>query len=490
MNETQLIKTVKSTVAKYSMLKPGEAVLVGISGGADSIALIHILMKLSHDFDLRLAIAHLNHSLRGEESDRDAEFVMSVAENLNLRRYIKKIDVKKFSKYHKLSIEEAGRILRHKFLNDTALLHGFDKIALGHQKDDTAETVLINILRGSGPQGISGIPPKRDMFIRPLINVRRSDIECFLQAENISFMTDSSNNDPRYLRNRIRNSLIPLLAFDYNSDIVENLSRMAEIFRDEQSWLESIILALFERTKLSEENAHIQLSIPDLKNMPSAAARRIIRKAVQELKGNLNGIGFKHMDAILKLIDSENKKNLVDFPGPVRIKRENDKLIIIRCKNKGRIRCNDIKQPLFEYDINGPQTIFIKEIDHLLQLTELSSNQVIALKKSNFFTSDPNEAYIDMVSLCYPISVRTFRAGDRFRPLGLTGFQKLKKFFINNKVPLSERKKIPILECSGKIIWVAGYRIDDSVKVLSSTKRVLKASLLSRSFFKEQVFLA
>lgn len=485
MKITGLIKAVKATIIKHSMLEPGDSVLAGVSGGADSIALVYILLKLSPELGLRLGIAHFDHGLRTGESDRDAEFVASVAKNLNLPCYSKKANVKKFSIHHKLSIEEAGRILRHKFLSETARKNGFDKIALGHQKDDMAETVLINILRGSGPRGISGIPPKRDMVIRPLTDISRSDIEYFLQSENIAHITDSSNMDTRFLRNRIRHCLIPLLASEYNSEIVENLNRTAEIIRDEQTWLDSMTDPLFKKIQLPGDLLHIRLSIPELKKMPLAAARRIIRKAVFEIKGNLHGVGFKHMDAVLELIISENKNFQIDFPGPVRIRRENTTLEIVRRNNQGRgktvTRQNGIQEPLFEYVITNPQTVFVRETDQLIQLTELSSHEVSWLKKSNSYAADPKEAYMDMVSLCYPLLVRSFRPGDRFRPLGLSGFQKLKKFFIDRKVPFSQRKNIPILECSGKIIWVAGYRIDDAVKIKSSTQKVLKAKLLSRS---------
>ncbi len=485
MESIRLIKAVKETVIKHSMFKYGDAVLAGVSGGADSVALVHILLKLLPEFDLHMGIAHFDHGLRSAESDRDAEFVLSVANKLNLPCYSKKVDVKKFSTQHKLSTEEAGRILRHNFLTETAREHGFDKIALGHQKNDMAETVLINILRGSGPQGISGIPPKRDMIIRPLINISRSDIEYFLRSENIAHITDSSNMDPRFLRNRIRNRLIPLLASEYNSEIIETLNRTAEILRDEQNWLDSMIDPLFEKIKLPADNANVTISIPELRKIPIAAAKRIIRKAVFEVKGNLHGVGFRHMDAILELITSDNKKNQFDLPGRVGIKREKDMLVIIRRKNKGRVKCisehNGMQHSLFEYQIGGPQTVVIKEIGQLIQLTELSSIQVLCLKETKFYAVDPQEAYMDMASICYPLIVRSFRPGDRFSPLGLSGFQKLKKFFINNKIPFAQRKSIPILECSGKIIWVAGYRIDDSVKVKPYTQKVLKARLLKSS---------
>jgi tRNA(Ile)-lysidine synthase len=247
-----------------------------------------------------------------------------------------------------------------------------------------------------------------------------------------------------------------------------------------------VVDPLFQEIQLPGDNSNIRLLIPELKKIPIAAARRIIRKAVFEVKGNLHGVGFRHMDAILELINSENKTFQLDFPGPVRIKCKNDTLEIVRRKNKGRInnhtRQNGIQQTWFEYIITNPQTVFVRETDQLIYLTELSSREVSWLKKSNSYAvTDPKEAYMDMVSLCYPLLVRSFRPGDRFRPLGLSGFQKLKKFFINNKVPFSHRKNIPILECSGKIIWIAGYQIDDSVKIKSSTQKVLKARLLRRT---------
>lgn len=485
MEISGMIKAVKETAIKHSMFNLGDAILAGVSGGADSIALVHILLKLSPEFNLSLGIAHFDHELRAAESERDAEFVSSFAHKMNLPFYSEKADVKKYSSQHKLSIEEAGRILRYQFLSRTAREHGFNKIALGHQKEDTAETFLINILRGSGPQGLSSIPPKRGIFIRPLINLNRSDIECFIRSESMEHIIDSSNMDPKFLRNRIRHYLIPFLASEYNPEIVEILNRTAEILRDEQIWLDSLTGKLFERTRVQSDDANIRLSIPELLKMPIAAARRIIRKSVLEIKGNLNGVGFTHMDAVFELINNNKCEKELDFPGPVRIKREKDILVIIRRKNRGRVKRQpdhfDRQLCAFEYRIMGPQTLYIKETDQCIQLSELSSTEILELKKSNFQNVNPREAYMDMASIGYPLVVRSFRSGDHFSPLGLSGFQKLKKFFINNKLPSSERKKIPILEFSEKIVWVAGYRIDDSVKVTPLTQKVLKASLLKAS---------
>lgn len=482
---TELINTVKNTLIRHSMVRHGDAILVALSGGADSIALVHILLNLSPEFDLRLGIAHLNHSMRAAESDRDADFVKSTADKLNLPCFIKKVDVNHYATHHKLSIEEAGRILRHQFLNETAREHGFNKIALGHHKNDMAETVLLNILRGTGPQGISGIPPVRGLLIRPLINISRSDIENYLSCENISHITDSSNMDPQFLRNRIRHGLIPLLVSEFNPEIVETLNHTAEIIRDEQRWIDSLTDCYVENVKLPGDRSKTILSIPELKKLPLGAIRRIIRKVISETKGNLQGVGFKHMDAVLEIILSKKPKNQVDVPGMVRIKREHDGLEFVRRRNRGKIKGlrNSYETGLspFEYRIDRPQTVYIKEIDQSIQLAEMSAQQVLWLKKTRGYTITCQEAYMDMASISYPLMVRSFRPGDRFTPMGLSGSQKVKKFFINHKVPFPVRKNIPILECAGKIIWVGGYRIDDSVKVKESTQKVLKARLLSTS---------
>ncbi len=487
METKEIIEQVNATILKHDMIKTGDHVLMGVSGGADSIGMVHILLMLcSAELNIQLGIAHFDHGLRGTQSQRDAGFVDGVARKFNLPFYLEKEDISKFSIDHKLSVEEAGRTLRYQFLFKTAADHGFDKIALGHNRNDMAETVLMNIFRGSGPQGIAGIPPKRGMIIRPLIDILKSDIETFVDRENIAFVTDSSNNDLCFLRNQIRLELIPLLASSYNSDIVETLSRTAEIFREEQSWIDTIINPLFESVRLDEDEPNIALSIPDLKKTPLAASRRIIRKAIFQVKGNLQGVGFKHMDAIFELMLSPHGKNkILDLPGPIKIKREHARLIIVRRKNSGRTHSNSHDNmrnfPGFSYQINEPGSVYIKEIDYWIELEPISADQVHRLKQLNVITETGQEAYMDMSRAGFPITIRSWSPEDRFSPLGLRGTQKVKKFLSNNKVPLSKRKTIAILEHAGCIIWVAGFRIDNCVRIKTDSEKVLKARLFKRS---------
>jgi tRNA(Ile)-lysidine synthase len=472
------------------MIKQGDAVLIGVSGGADSIALVHVMLEFCSVLDLHLGIAHFDHGLRLTESERDARFVRRIANKLNLPFYFEKMDIKKFSMDYKMSIEEAGRTARYNFLRKTACRHSFDKIALGHHKDDMAETILMNILRGSGPQGIAGIPAKRDIIIRPLIGVRKSDIKEFLSKKNIVYATDSSNMDPSFLRNRIRLKLIPLLISDYNSEIVEILNRTADIIRDEQTWIDSIISPLYEEAKLPGCGQDVRLSIPELKKMKGAAAKRIIRKAIFEVRKNFHGLEFKHVEAIFELITAESTKNKqLDLPGPLKIIIENGVLAIIRRKYHGRPRCVKVSKELnpcnFRYRINKPGSLYIKETDQWIEMTMLSENQINQLIESNFSTASGQEAYMDMEHFCFPIIIRSWRPGDRFSPLGLSGSQKVKKFLTNNKVSIFTRKNIAVLESAGKIIWVAGFRIDNSVRLKPGSNRVLRVKLANRLLCKK-----
>ena len=212
IHNDKLIQTVGQTITAYDMLKSEDSVIIGVSGGPDSVGLLHILIALAPRFSLRLGIAHLNHCLRHVESDNDAKFVASLSRTLDLPCYIQKEDVRKYQVENKLSMEEAARQVRYTFLKNVAKRNGFNKIALGHHREDNAELVLMNLFRGSGPLGLSGIPPVRDNeIIRPLINSQRSEIIDFLKINRFEYTSDASNKDAKYLRNKIRHHLIPQL---------------------------------------------------------------------------------------------------------------------------------------------------------------------------------------------------------------------------------------------------------------------------------------
>jgi tRNA(Ile)-lysidine synthase len=475
--EIRILRTVKQTVAAYNMFQAGDAVLAAVSGGPDSVALIHILRTLCAEFSLRLAIAHLNHGLRQKESERDAEFVSCLARSLELPFYFERREVRRYRHRYNLSLEDAARRVRYSFLDRVAEANGFNKIALGHQFDDNAELVLMFLLRGSGPLGLAGMAPVReDRIVRPLLKIRRSAIMDYLAEKKLEYVCDTSNVDRNFRRNDLRYDLIPRLKSSYNPKIIEALNRLACISRSEEEWIETLLEPIFESVVLTRGTGQISLSRAQLERISIAARRRIIRKAILWVKGDLRRITFLHIDAIIRLAGEGPPHGSLDLPDRLKVRRNHQMLFISRETKKVRTKRAGLRRPqnpVFEYTIAKPGRVHLKEIGVYLRLTETGLADF-----GKFIRAGQKIAFFDINKLAFPLIVRNFRPGDRFSPLGMTGTQKLKKFFINNKIPRAERAVCPLLVSGAKIIWVAGYRIDDSVKVSPETQNVLKAELL------------
>lgn len=464
-----VLRTVRDTIARYEMFAPGDKVLIGVSGGPDSVALTHILKTIAAEYDIRLAIAHLNHGLRGLESDRDAEFVDALAGKLRLPFYLEKRDVRAFQRQRRLSPEEAARRIRYEFYKAVAIQNGFDKIALGHHRDDNAELILMNLLRGSGPLGLSGIAPVRNgRIIRPLIHLKRTEILDYISARGLAYVTDSSNTDPAYRRNQIRQHLIPMLKEAYNPGIVDSLNRLGELVRAEDRWMDQALEPIFRKCVWLDTNAQISLALAALRDLDVAAARRIIRKAVLGVKQDLRSITFRHVDSVLKLAQQGQRCGSLNLPGGLLVVREAETLTI-----KKERRGSRTEQDEYRYTVAGPGTTPIPEAGAAIRLVDIGCDDV-----PDFRQLGKTRALFDRDSLHFPLIIRNFRPGDRFSPLGVSGTQKLKKFFINNKVPPSQRKVCPLLLSAEKIVWIAGHRIDNSAKIGPHTKRVLMGELL------------
>jgi len=473
------------------MFQPEDSVLIGVSGGPDSVALLHILVMLASTFSLKLGVAHLNHGIRGKDSDLDAEFVSSLAKDLDLPFHTEKTNIRTYQHTKKLSLEEAARHVRYNFFTRTAEKNGFNKIALGHHRDDNAELVLMYIFRGSGLLGISGIPPvraaksektkakkikaKKIKIVRPLMGLKRSQIIDFLTENGLEYVSDASNKDERYIRNRIRHRLIPTLKRSYNPRIIETLNRLSSIIRCEDEWVETIIQPMFEQSVIAEKSDTVTFSVSKLNGVHIAAKRRIIRKAILRIKGNLRRITFSHIDSVICLMENGPAYGSLDFPDQIRIARSGDLLSLSKETNALRSRTWKLKnaQTLsFEYNMVKPKPLFIKEVGMYLKFTETGRDTL-----PDFGPTDHRVAFFDRDSLKFPLFIRNVRPGDRFTPLGMSGTQKVKKYFINNKVDRTERAKCPVLLSRDKIIWVVGHRIDASRRILPSTRNVLKVEL-------------
>ena len=329
--------TIARTIFDFGMLETKDKILVAVSGGSDSVALLLSLLGLKEKYGITLGVAHLNHMLRKDESIRDEAFVKALAEKLDLPFFGEQTDVTAYAKKHRLSIEEAGREVRYHFFNQIAGNHGYTKIATGHNKDDNIELVLMNLLRGAGPKGLCGIPPIRDsLYIRPLIQVSKRSILDFLKNENQAYVVDSSNTDMAYLRNKIRYKLIPHLQAEYNPEITDSLDRLSNILKQEEDFWETETQKTFHCCLIKSEQSFLVLSKPEMSNLHPALLNRVFRKAILKIKKNLKRISLAHINDAVEFCFNTSSGISLDLPGQIRIYKNKDTIMIK--KEEGPLR--------------------------------------------------------------------------------------------------------------------------------------------------------
>jgi len=479
-DDTAFVEAVAQTITRHRMFSRGDRVLIGVSGGPDSVALVIVLMALASKLGLSLGVAHLDHGLRGPAAERDAAFVTALARQKGLPCHLYREDVHAYSQRHRVSIEVAGRRCRYAFFKQVAASEKYHKTALGHHADDNAELVLMNILRGSGPQGLTGIPAVRAPWIvRPLIDQRRTAILAYLRATGTNFVEDETNQDPTFLRNRIRHQLLPALKDSYNPNIISALNRLSAVARDEEAWLVTVMQPLYDQALVSDSANRIALSLPAIQCLPVAAQKRLLRMALKQLKGELRRISHRHIRHILALASKPRTGGRLDLPDRIQIVRRND---LLECIQKTGVRetakrALKDRAPVYEYSLPSPKaprgSLSLEPIDGVLQYAILAADQVPA-----FSAAGQKAAFFDMDKLQFPLLIRNIQPGDRFRPLGAGGSQKIKKYLIDHKIPRSLRRRTPVLVSNTRIAWLAGFRIDDTVKVDAATQTVFKCELL------------
>ena len=327
--EKYFIENIVKTIFDYNMIDQKDKILAAVSGGPDSVALVLSLLALKERYTIKIGIIHLNHRLRGKESLRDEAFVKNLADTLALPFHKRQKDVKAYAEKHRLSIEEAGREVRYDFFQQIAESHGYTKIALGHTKDDNAELVLMNLLRGAGPKGLSGIPPIRDgRYIRPLIRVSKAKILAFLKLKKQAYVFDSSNKDMKYLRNNIRYKLIPHLQSEYNPEIIDALDRLSNILKQEEDFWDAETKLQFNHCLIKANNSSIVFSKTLLSNLHPALLNRVLRRAIKQIKKDLKRISLAHITDIIEFCFNKPSGVSLDLPGQIRIYKKNDTIII------------------------------------------------------------------------------------------------------------------------------------------------------------------
>lgn len=464
-----LFKKAEKTIKKYNMLSEGDKVLIAVSGGSDSVFLLYLFNHLKEKYQLSLHVAHLNHGFR-KEAEKDADFVRRLAADLTIPFTSKKIDVPSYAKKKRLSKQEAAREVRYSFLKDVANKKGANKIALGHTADDQAETFIMRMIRGSGPKGMGGINPclqitdcgSRFTVIRPLIEIGRKEIMDYLKKNKISFIQDPSNIADVYMRNRIRNELIPFIEKGYNPRVKESFVHSAEILREEDSFLEDYTRKILSELVTLREKGRIEIALNPFLDLDKAIQRRIVRIIIEELKGSLKGYAMEHINKVIDSIALGQTGKRINLPKGIVVQRDYDHLSFYFKNLKFRTPNSELRT----YDVNVPGITKIPELNLKIQ-AEIRESPVS-------FGNGKFQAIFDFEKISDRIRIRKRREGDFFFPIGMGGKgKKLKTYFIDEKIRRDERERIPILVSGNDILWIIGHRQDERYKVEEGTKKVL-----------------
>jgi tRNA(Ile)-lysidine synthase len=474
LNQDMLIK-VRKTIKKHDMLRKGDHVLVGVSGGADSVALLAVLDHLRPAWGLTLTAAHFNHKTRAAESNRDEAFVRNFCKSIGIA--IVCGSLKEGMRPRGLSTEDFLRRSRYDFFEKTRQKAGADRIALGHHQGDQAETVLMNVIRGAGLAGISGIPPVRNAgtIIRPLIDCTRREIVDYLAAKGLSFVDDSSNTDERFLRNRIRTHLMPEMEKSYNPAIREALCRLANVFRVDNDYItREVQLRLAHWRDGRVQDKPLEVPIAEIKDLHPALQRRAILEIAREISAADAAIGFEHVQAVLALAGGTNPGGSLDLPGGILVKRTYGLLEFRRAARPGRRTRSGVAPgdatETFSHEVSIPGMVRIASLGISIRFREL--------RRVPSVLSAQRRAYLDLDRIAFPLFVRSVSAGDRIQPLGMKGTRKLKSVFIDEKIPREQRGTTPVLADAISVLWVPGVRLSERARVGKGTKRVLSAEIV------------
>ncbi|MBT4512184.1 MAG: tRNA lysidine(34) synthetase TilS [Chloroflexi bacterium] len=463
----QLPHRVERFITEHSLIGKRDLLLVGVSGGVDSVCLLHILITLKDRLKIDLHVAHLNHQLRNVESDADAEYVFRLARRLGIDATIDRRDVQEYQALNRCSLEEAAREVRYAFFSEVAESIGTRTVAVAHTANDQAETILMHLIRGTGLSGLRGMrtlsrwnmPETKPLtIIRPLLEISRHETESYCTAHALDPRYDSSNLSLQFLRNRVRAEIMPQL-LEYNPNVVESLSRTARIIADDISYLDDETARISE--SVIEEIPHgLAIDNKAFSAVPPAIKRHLLRSSLRNLLGSLRDIESIHIENVIDILDQPAGKEL-SLPYGLTFFGDYEKSIISRGENPLSLL------PIIEegHSLNIPgQTAFT---GWQVKAEIIEGNAGIATE--NDFT-----AHLDLDAVGTDLTVRGRKDGDRFQPLGMSDTKKLQDFMVDSKIPRAWRDRVPLV-CEGEqIIWVVGWRIDHRVRVTDATRRILR----------------
>ena len=482
-----LVKKVYRSLQRFGMIRSGESVLVAVSGGPDSVALTHALVELAATGEFELRLAHLNHQLR-EDGDDDEAFCAELAERLDLPFSSHRIDVAGEAQRNGYSLEEQARISRYRFLSETAERWQCARIAVGHTRDDQAETFLLRLLRGSGTTGLAAIRPVTSMptsfspsskadLVRPMLDVTRSEVLAFLDAKEIAYRLDRTNLDPSIPRNRVRHQTLPFLARHHNPNVTDTLARTAELLQDDEDWMEQearrTLASLIEDS--GPRGNRMRLSVKALERLHPALRRRVVRGAVRSVRGELRAVTSRHIEDVLGLISSGRSGRRLCLPG-LDCGRSFD---AIWFKPAAPRHPAAKGYNSYEYALTVPGKLQIPEAGGAIRAVEANAASLppAAGETVKIALGEVNGS----LDLLETLSVRSPLPGDRFRPLGAPGSKSVARYLMERRVDRDRRRLIPLVvrgdrRSDQEILWVVGHGVSEASRVNRGARRVLQLS--------------
>jgi tRNA(Ile)-lysidine synthase len=487
---TQLAVNLKRHIETAGLTRAGDRLGVAVSGGADSLALLLLLLELRERLGIVLSVVHFNHKLRGKASDADEKFVAQLAAKHGLEFYADRADVAGKAKRERLNLEDAARRARYLFFKRLVDEGRVTRVAVAHTADDQAETVLAHLLRGTGLAGLGGIHPVAGSVIRPLLEFRRAELHAYLQRKRQTWREDASNRDTTRTRARIRQKLLPLLEKQFQATVVEQLSSLARLAREDETFLDDIVTQRAEsivqrsagRAQISVDhligapkqagfNAEVAESKPDTevtekRKTTRALSTRLIRKIVDGLKTRGGQLSSQHVEAVMELaLHGENGKSL-QMPGSIEVRRERDALVFCAGKkpSAGAATSQPTKSYAYQIDLSRQGALV-----HVPQLGCAFRFMVIDWLAHRVETNDAG-AVLDRDRLRTPLVLRNWRPGDTLHPAGRQGQHKLKRLLNEKRISRWERDGWPVLTSNGTLVWARGFPADASVAAGENTR--------------------
>ena len=461
-----LLNTIRHTVEKQGLLRAGERVGVAVSGGADSVALLLVLIELRKQLGIVLSVAHFNHKLRGKNSDQDERFVAKLAATYGLVFHVGRMDVGAKAKRDKANLEDTGRRARYEFFEGLVQSGHVDKVAVAHTADDQAETVMGHILRGTGLAGLGGIHPRVGHVVRPLLGVRRGELRAYLKSKKQAWREDATNRDTARMRARIRKKLMPVLEKQFQAAVVEHLATLAELAREDEAFLDAMVSDAM-RTCVEKGAGWTKISTSDLlarlrdfttestefteNNL--AICGRIVRRIVGELKPREGQLNAAHVHSILDLARRGENGKCLDLPGGVQVRHEHDSLIFCVGSSLAESKRRVAVEYQREVNLDGLTTnIRVPELSCVFRFRVIDWP---AKRRDTIETG----FVLDREALQSPLTLRNWHPGDRFRPCGHRSEHKLKRLLSKKRVSGREREGWPVVTSGGALVWARGFPV-------------------------------